>query len=232
MMLLAFEVQDGVDDVLEHLRPGQAAVFRHVADEHRRQVPALRGEQQIGRGLPHLADAAGRRLHLERKDRLNRIDDEQRRLHAIDLLDQPLDARLGQQVERRAADAEALAAQLDLVLRFFARAVEDGADIRRDVRRGLEQQRGLADAGLAAEQHERSWHDAAAEHTIELADPGRHPLGHDGVDLVVQPRSAAAQRRRRAATLDRRGRELFDERVPLAAVGTLAEPLLGLGAAG
>jgi hypothetical protein len=41
------------------------------------------------------------------------------------------------------------------------------------VRGRLEQQRGLADAGLAADQHERPGHDAAAEHAVELTDPGR-----------------------------------------------------------
>jgi hypothetical protein len=43
------------------------------------------------------------------------------------------------------------------------------------VRRRLQQQRGLADAGLAAEQHQRSGHDAAAEHAIELVDAARQP---------------------------------------------------------
>ena len=38
-------------------------------------------------------------------------------------------------------------------------------------RQGLEQQRGLADAGLAAEQRDRAGHQAAAQHPVELADP-------------------------------------------------------------
>jgi hypothetical protein len=46
---------------------------------------------------------------------LNRIDDQERRLHAIDFLEQPLDARFRQQVQRRAPDAQTLAAQFDLV---------------------------------------------------------------------------------------------------------------------
>ena len=54
VMLLALEIEHGVDDVLEHLRPGEAAVLGDVADEDRRQVPPLRGEEQVGRRLAHL----------------------------------------------------------------------------------------------------------------------------------------------------------------------------------
>ena len=48
--------------------------------------------------------------------------------------------------------------------------------MRGEVRGRLQQQRGLADAGLAAEQHERPRHDAAAEDAVELADARTDPL--------------------------------------------------------
>ena len=114
-----------------------------------------------------------------------------RRLEPRDLLEDALEAGLRQDVERRALDAEPLAARLDLVLGLFARAVEHRAERLREVRRRLQQQRGLADARLAADQHERSRHDAAAEHAIELADPGRQPLGDD----ACRCRRRAAARR-------------------------------------
>ena len=43
----------------------------------------------------------------------------------------------------------------------------------------LQEQRGLADAGFAAQQHQRPGHDAAAQHAIELVDAGgqAHGLG-------------------------------------------------------
>ena len=90
------------------------------------------------------------------------------------------------------------------------------------MRGGLQQQRRFADARLAADQHERSGHDAAAEHAIELADAGRQPLGDDGVDVGVELRPG--RRRQRVALLRRwrrrRGhRPLLDERVPRAALG-------------
>jgi hypothetical protein len=107
-------------------------------------------------------------------------------LEARDFLQDPLDARFGQQIERRLSHAEPVAAALHLVLGFLARGVEDRAVIAREVRRRLEQQRGLADAGLAAEQHQRPGHDAAAEHAVELVDAGREPLGVRRLDLAVE----------------------------------------------
>ena len=222
MMALAFEIQHGVDDVLERLRPGEAAVFRDVPDEKRRNVLPLGGEQQLRRRLAHLADAAGRRLELEREHRLHRIDDDERRLDARDLFEDALEAGFGQQIQRRLADRQPLAARFDLVLGFLARAVEHRPDRARHVRRRLQQQRRLADARLAAEQHQRSGHDAAAEHAIELVDAGRQPRVLLDLDVRVQPRAP----RRRARTV-RGGRAppaptscgaLLDERVPRAAI--------------
>ena len=107
VVALALEVQHRVDDVLERLRAGEAAVLRDVADEERRDVLPLGGEQQLRRRLAHLADAAGRRLELQREHRLDRIDDDQRRLDARDLLEDALEAGLGQQIQRRVADRRA-----------------------------------------------------------------------------------------------------------------------------
>ena len=172
-MPLAFEIEHRVDDVLERLRTGDVAVLGDVADQERRDVVALRGEQELRRRFAHLADAAGRGLELQREHRLHGIDDDQRRPDAADLFEDALDAGLGEQVERRIADAEPIAARFDLMLGFFAGRIQHGADRLREVRGGLQQQRRLADARLAAEQHERSGNDAAAEHAIELADAGR-----------------------------------------------------------
>jgi hypothetical protein len=49
-----FEVQHRVDDVLERLGPARLPSFGDVADEERRDVLALRREQQLRRRLAHL----------------------------------------------------------------------------------------------------------------------------------------------------------------------------------
>ena len=68
---------------------------------------------------------------------------------------------------------EPLAAHLDLALGLLARDVEDGAARAAQQVRHLQQQRALADAGLAADEDHRAGHDAAAQHAVELADARR-----------------------------------------------------------
>src|SRR5204862_932072 len=98
MMPLAFEIQDGVDDVLERLRPGERAVLGDMAYKKGRDVLSFRGEQQLSRRLADLTDAARGRLELQREDRLHGIDDDKGRLDACDLLEDPLETGLGQQL--------------------------------------------------------------------------------------------------------------------------------------
>src|SRR5438105_15668462 len=123
MVTLAFEIEDGVDDVLERLRPGEVTVLRHVTDEHRGYVLPLRGKQKLRRRFAHLPDAAWRGLKFDREHGLNGVDDHQRRPEARHLLEDPLDAGFRQQVKRRRADTEAVAAALDLVFGLFAGCV-------------------------------------------------------------------------------------------------------------
>ena len=99
-MALALEIQHRVDDVLERLRTGEAAVLRHVSDEQRRNVPPFRGEEQLGRRLTHLADTAWRRLELEREHGLDGIDDHEGRLDAGDFLEDALQTRFSEQIQR------------------------------------------------------------------------------------------------------------------------------------
>ena len=86
---------------------------------------------------------------------------------------------------------------------------------------GLQQQRGLADARLAAEQHKRTRHDAAAKHAIELADAGGEPRGVSVLDLCVQLRTRAGTELcvpvfhlARRSAVRREGGALLDERIP------------------
>ena len=124
------------------------------------------------------------------------------------------------------------AARLDLVLRLFARAVEDRAVRLREVRRRLQQQRRLADARLAADQ----------DRAIRARRRRR------ARDRTRRSRSRAARRRRcrcrrtaaapprpparsggctsAAARDGLRHGALLDERVPRAAFGAAAQPLL------
>src|ERR687887_405494 len=85
-------------------------------------------DPSIEHNTADLADAARRRLKLQREDRLHRVDDDERGLEACDLFENPLQACFGKQVERRRADREPLAARLDLVFGLLAGGVEHRAE--------------------------------------------------------------------------------------------------------
>jgi hypothetical protein len=51
---VALEIQHGVDDVLEHARAGQRALFRDVADQDDGDAGLLGHAGQLGRALAHL----------------------------------------------------------------------------------------------------------------------------------------------------------------------------------
>src|SRR5262249_54013391 len=89
----------------------------------------------------------------------------------------------------------------------------------------LQQQRRLADAGLAADQHGGARHDAAAAHAIELGDAradARDLLASLGERLERDHPALGGFGEARAR---RRSRiRLFDERIPLAAGSALSDP--------
>ena len=83
---------------------------------------------------------------------------------------------------------------------------------RRETSERLEQQRGLADAGLAAEERDRARHEAASQHAIELGDARGPRRGARGGHLADGHRPLGRRERHR-----RRRGDLLDERVPRAA---------------
>ena len=215
--------------MLERLWSSQAAVLRHVANEQGWHILTLRHEQQLCGGLAHLTDAARGRLKLQGEDRLNGIDDDQRRFDAGDLFENSFETRFSEQIERRLSDGEALAARFHLMLRLFAGAVQHRADGSCQIGRSLQQQRGLPDARLATEEHERSRNNPAAQDAIELVDPRRDPRVLFDLNVGVQLRRARAARRRVAMTngggAGHFGGTLFDQRVPRATIRAASQPL-------
>ena len=127
LALLALEVEHGVDDVLERLRPGQAAVLGDVADQEDRDAAALGQEQQLRRDLAHLADAARGRGEAARRTRsapsrppaprgLRRSTCSRMRSSEVSAI----------RKRPPPVDPEPLAAQLDLALGLLAGDVEHG----------------------------------------------------------------------------------------------------------
>src|SRR5687768_15533502 len=95
-------------------------------------------------------------------------------------------------------------------------------------RRDLQQQRGLADAGLSADEHHAAGHDSAAEREVELREAGfpARRFRADYIGKTLRRRGRSLVPTRRPASGDGRWTfdDFLDERVPLAAVVALAGP--------
>ena len=219
VMALALEVQHRVDEMLEDAGAGDGALLGDVTDEERGDARALGQRHQARAALAHLGDAAGRRLQVGQEHGLDGVDDERPRLEVVDGgLDGP-EVTLRPQEQTIGGHPQALGAQLDLRGGLFRRDVEDGRRGLRQRPRGLEQQRALADAGIAADEHERARHDASAEHPVELADAGPAALGVVQRDIAQETRTA---RRRHAAPPGGRGRRTLLDQDDELAGGALA----------
>ena len=116
-------------------------------------------------------------------------------------------------LERRVGQTEPARPQPDLIDRLLARHVADPLARPRQRRRGLQHEGGLADAGIAADQHDRRRHEPAAQHAVELGDPDDRPRRRLGRTLQPDERDtlARASPRRPRPGLDR----LLDQRIPL-----------------
>ena len=87
----------------------------------------------------------------------------------------------GGEFQRRVGEAEPAGAQAHLLDRFLAGDVEHAPAGAGERGGGLQQQGGLADARIAAEQHRRAGHQPAAEHPVELGDAGGGARRRGGV---------------------------------------------------
>ena len=228
-MRIAFEIQHGVDDVLEHPRSGDRAFLGHVPDQDDGDALLFRYPRELRRAFANLRDAARRRRQRFGVDGLDRIDDDYFRLRFANGRDDRLDLDLGQHADPGILDAEALRAQRYLLGRFFAGDVEARARLADQCQR-LQQQRRLADARIAAEQDHRAVDRSTAEHAVEFGDAGRmaRRIGR-GDRAQFEHRRAAAGQRLEAG----RGRDgdAFHQSVPCAAAGALALPFRRLCAA-
>ena len=139
-------------------------------------APVLLGEadQRLGADA-HLRDGAGRRFDAVGPHGLDRIDDDEDAAAG-----RPASvARMSSTVVSAASstggvgEPEPLGAQAHLRHRLLAGDIDDALAALRQRGRGLDQQRRLADARIAADQQHRAAHEAAAGDAVELGDAGR-----------------------------------------------------------
>ena len=181
---------------------------------------------QLGGALAQLRDRAWRGIQGVGVEGLYRVDHHQAGPVLGQLGQDLLHRGLGQHRQVQIRQPQALGAQVDLGQRFLTGDVQR-AHARLHAGQDLQQQGGLADAGVAADQDDRAGNDAAAQYPVHLAQPGTGARGLARVHLAQAlhaPSGHAADAA--AAGLGRGGIDTrLHQRVPGTAVGALAGPL-------
>ena len=113
-MPLAVEVQHDIDEMFEHARPGDRAVLGDVPDDQSGDAALLRDRDERGRDGAHLGYRARGAVDRAGRNGLYRVDDEQPRLHLVDVGEQRAQVVLGGQEEPGVVGAGALGAQAHL----------------------------------------------------------------------------------------------------------------------
>ena len=162
---VAFQVEHGIHDVFQDARPGNDALFGHVADDENGYSRGLGQLAQAPRAFADLGDRPGGRADLGDVHGLDRVDDHQVGFDAGDVFEDAFQVGFGHQEElvghffRLALTAAVVVAQaqqaqgahFDLALRFLTGNVEDGAAFGH-FHGHLQHQGRLTDAGVAADQ--------------------------------------------------------------------------------
>ena len=219
VVAIALELEHAVDEMLEDTRSGDRAVLRHVTDQDRRHARLLRDAEKPPGGLANLRDGSRSRAERGGVERLHRIDDAyvgtlrfERRADRVEL-------GLGEDVDRLGA-AEPRGAERDLRCGLLARDEECATAATRDRPERGEQERRLSDAGLTADEHQRSGNEPTPQDPVELRDSGRDAIrildAHrpDGDGLQGACRD----------TFRRRAMQLLDQAPEDTAARALAEP--------
>ena len=133
-------------------------------------------------------------------------------------------------MHRRLPDTQTVRAKADLVERLLSRDVATAA-VATEVGDGAEQQRGLADPGISADEDHGAGHQAAAEDAIQFPVPAAAAT-HPGHLQGVQPRHGGSAGRSDAAYgMTGPGRRGLCQRIPFPAIRALTLPLELTGAA-
>ncbi len=222
VVAIAFEVQHRVDHVLEHARTGDRSLLRDVTDDERRDAVVLRDTHEPRRARADLPDRARDARGVGVEHRLDRVDDQDVRRGLRARLPRRAATSVTGSSPMSLAHAEPTRAHLHLRRRLLAAHVQHTGALARQRVGHLQQQRRLADARLAAEQHERP-----VERALRRA-PDRTramPVGSRRSAAVSTSPSRTARagpdtREEAADWLD----GLLDERSVLAALHAAARP--------
>jgi hypothetical protein len=142
VVALTLEREHGVDQVLEHARPGERALLGDVPDQHRAHR-ALLGEahQPVG-ALAHLRHRPGCRTEVGVEHRLDGVDGDHVGLHGLDVGEHVREGGVGHEPQVGWQGTEALRAQPHLLGRLLGRDVEASLARLGRAGQGLQQEGG------------------------------------------------------------------------------------------
>ena len=219
VVAVTLELEHAVDEMLEHARPGNRSVLRHVTDEDRGHARLLRNPHEPAGRLAHLRDGPRRRGDVRGVESLDGIDDAHVGPLALERLADGVELGLRQDAHRLGA-ADARGAKGDLRRRLLARDEHGALSRPRHRAENAEQERRLPDPRLAGHENERGWHEPASEHAVELRNPRRQAVGFRRAHLAERHGGRDSAGRLRS----RRLHSLLDERPERSAAGALPEP--------
>ena len=230
VVAVALEVDDSIHHVLEDARARNLAILRHMPDEDGNAPRILREHHQIERAFAKLRRAARSAREIALVDRLYGIDDHDLRLDFLRVFHNLLEARLAQEEHVGTRNVQAFAPKLHLAGALFPAHIErlHAGGCHRGERR--QNQRGLANPGIATDEHQGTWRKPATQHAVEFRIGGAQPprvfrgdvaQRHDLVDRTAESASTAGITRRHGLY------RMFLEGVPRPAERALADPLRG-----
>ena len=164
--VLAFELQDHIDNMLQNLGPGDGAFLGNMADQDDGDTCRFGKAQQLGRHFLDLAHAAGGGVHVLAVHGLHGVHNHQVRGRFFCLLENLGHVGLAVDEDAGGVAAQTVGPHFHLLYAFFTGDVERFKG--RGVQGQLQGKGTFADAGLAAHQYQRTLDDTAAQQAIDL----------------------------------------------------------------
>lgn len=178
--------------------------------------------------LADLGHAAGGAVDLGGGDGLYGVHDQEAGLDGVQVAEDRGQIGLGGEIQMVVDRLDAVGAHPDLAGRLLARDVEGAVLVAGGLGGDVEQEGGLADAGLARDQDDGAGDEAPAEDPVELGHAGGAGGGLPGVDLADRDggrRDPAGRGRPHG------GRAVLLDRPPRLALAAATQPFRRLPAA-
>ena len=193
IMLVAFELKDGIYNVFQYFRTGNAAFLVDVADEYDRRARFLGEFQYRRRTFAYLYDTSRRRIDVFGRDGLDGVDDDQVGGRILYMGENLFQRGLAgnQQIPAVFGMRDTVGTQLELADAFLSRNIEHLLSGKPEY--GLKHQSRLTDARLSADQRQRTLYQSSSQHTVEFVVAHIHALLFSR-DNLIQPLRLGAYR--------------------------------------